>query len=118
MLRRWIPYLCAASFAALSSLPAHANEPYTPAAWHHGLKTWNRDANLNRIEDDLDALISSQPSSIVPSILADIDGCRDTTMLRKAVNKVGTMGYGCKSVSVVEIKNVRAGDIPMLANMI
>ena len=102
-------------FAALAALgfviEAEAQEHWTPLEWQPKLHGWNRDANDNQVEDDIEAM---DPNARIDVIL-DCNDCPVQEDLDRFA-AFGTVGFVGNAITSVQLMGVRAGDALTLAN--
>jgi serine protease AprX len=85
---------------------AQAQECVTPLEWQPKLGSqWNRDANNNNVEDDIEALA---PTATL-DILLDLNHCPTSQDLNHFA-QLGALGYVGRAISVVQLLGVKASD--------
>lgn len=89
-----------------------AQECVTPLGWQPKLGShWNRDANGNNVEDDIEAMA---PGEIL-NVLLDLNDCATPSDLGRFA-AAGTVGYIGRSVSVVQLLGVTAAEAEALGD--
>lgn len=87
---------------AFCAVDARAIECVTPIEWQPKLgDRWNRDANGNNVEDEIEALAGGE----VIDIVLDLNDCPTPLDLSRFA-QFGMIGYIGKTVSIVQVKGV------------